>query len=171
MTVGSISREAAAERFEFLAERFPGRRAAIRELTHTYPELVFWVSPEGQLIDAREAHRKHPPPGFAWVLRDEPDYGGFLRGRIARWADQQLIVIYCRSEALARPGPAVEQLVRGLAQAPVPIAPETLVISDNGDLYGTLSDLNERADSIPGRCSGRNQPTAVQGRRSSTRSG
>lgn len=145
ITVGSISREEAARRFEFLAPRFPGRRAAIRELTHTYPEFVFWIMPEGGLLDARDAHRKHPPPGHAWILRDEPDYGGFLRGRIARWGDLQLVVIYCRPEALAGPGPQVLQLVRGLAQAPVPVDPSALVISDNGDLYGTVSDLRERS--------------------------
>ncbi len=146
VTVGSVSREDAAEQYEFLAERYPGRRAAIRELTHAYPELVFWVSPEGRLIDARDAHRKHPPRGFAWILQDEPNYGGFLRGRIARRAERQLVVVYCRPEALAVPGPPVEQLIRGLAQVSVPLTPDTLVISDNGDLYGTVADLRVRAE-------------------------
>lgn len=145
ITAGSVTRETASAQYEFLAPRFRGRRAAIRELTHTYPELVFWISPGGALIDAGDAHRKHPPPGHAWILRDEPDYGGFLRGRLARWGDRQLLVIYCRPEALAQPGSPVIQLIRGLAQSPVPIRPETLVISDNGDLYGTLSDLRARA--------------------------
>lgn len=149
ITVGSISRQTASEQFEFLAPRFPGRRMAIRQLTHTYPELVFWISPEGHLLDARDAHRNHPPPGSAWILRDAPDYGGFLRGRLARYGDHQLLVLYCRPEALAEPGSAVVQLVRGLAQLPVPVAADTLVISDNGDLYGTVTDLQSRAQRSP----------------------
>jgi hypothetical protein len=145
VTVGSISRAVAAAEFEFLAESYRGRRNAIRELTHTFPELVFWVSPDGRLLDARDAHRKHPPPGHEWILRDEPDYGGFLRGRIARAGDRQLVVIYCRPEALGAAGPSVRQLVRGLSRSPVPIDPGTLVISDNGDLYGTYADLIARS--------------------------
>lgn len=149
IAVGSIARDQAARQFEFLATRFAGRRSAIRELTHTYPELVFWIAPEGRLLDARNSHRKHPPPGYVWILDDEPDYGGFLRGRVARWGNLQIVVIYCRPEALAAPGPAVVQLIRGLAQSSVPIDPEALVISDNGDLYGTVADLRERSTGMP----------------------
>jgi hypothetical protein len=143
-TVGSISREDAARRFPFLAVRYPGRRAAIREFTHRDPDFVFWVAPDGRLHDARGSHLRHPPKGHAHILRDEPDYGGFLRGRIASLGDDQLVVVYCRPEALAEPGKQVEQLLRGLARVPVPLRPDALVISDNGDLYGTVADLRER---------------------------
>ncbi len=146
ITVGSVSREAAAEQWEFLAPRYLGRRSAIRQFTHTYPEFVFWIAPDGRLHNARDSHRNHPPPGFAWIVRDEPDYGGFLRGRIARCGDRQIVVVYCRPEALAAAGPAVEQFVRGIGQAPVPVHPDTLVISDNGHVYGTYADLLLRAN-------------------------
>lgn len=145
ITVGSISRDDAAARFPFLAERARARRTALKEFTHRDPELVFWISPEGRLLDAGRAHRENPPPGHAHILDDEPDYGGFLRGRIARLGEDQLIAIYCRPEALAVSGPAVQQLMKGLADCPVPLEPEALVVSDNGDLYGTLADLAERA--------------------------
>ena len=56
----------------------------------------------------------------------------------------QLIVVYCRPEALAQPGPSVEQLLRGLAQVPLPIDDDALVISDNADIYGTVTDLSYR---------------------------
>jgi hypothetical protein len=43
ITIGSVSREVAAASFPFLAVHHPGRRAAIRELTHGDPEFVFWI--------------------------------------------------------------------------------------------------------------------------------
>jgi hypothetical protein len=145
ITVGSVSRDEASRRFSFLSPRARGRRTALREFTHRDPELVFWVSPAGDLIDARRSHLQNPPRGFAHILDDEPDYGGFLRGRVARSDEHQLVVVYCRPEALAAGGPAVKQLLAGLDQAPLPIDEEALVISDNSDIYGTVGDLRARA--------------------------
>lgn len=144
ITVGSVSREIACIRFDFLSEGFRGRRAAIRKLTHGVPEFVFWIYPDGRLHDARRSHLSCPPPGFAHILNDEPDYGGFLRGRVVRYAGHQLVAVYCREEALAGSGPAVAQLMDGLGQMPVPIDDEALVISDNADIYGTVHDLWDR---------------------------
>jgi hypothetical protein len=144
ITVGSVSREVAANDFPFLAEHFPGRRNAIRDLTHRDPEFVFWIFPDGRLHDARRSHRDNVPKGYEYILRDEPDYGGFLRGRVVRLGEKQLVVVYCRPEALAQPGEKVEQLVRGLEQLPVPIDEDALVISDNADIYGTVRDVEER---------------------------
>lgn len=149
ITVGSIPRETAAAEFEFLAERYRGRRSAIREFTHRYPECVFWIYPDGRLHNARTSHAANVPRGFNWIVKDEPDYGGFLRGRVARYAGCQLVVIYCRPEALAAPGAAIQQLLRGLAQLPVAVADDTLIISDNGDLYGIYSDLRQRDTAEP----------------------
>jgi hypothetical protein len=143
ITVGSINREEAAALFPFLGEHFARRRTALRELTHRDPEFVFWIHPDGRLHDAKRSHRDNVPRGFDYILKDELDYGGFLRGRIVR-LERQLIVVYCRPEALASPGRAVAQLVRGLEQMPIPIEENALVISDNADLYGTVSDLFQR---------------------------
>lgn len=145
ITVGSLTREDAAAVFPFLAEDFAGRRGAIKEFTHRAPDFVFWISPEGRLYDARDSHRRHPPRGFDHILDDEPDYGGFLRGRIASSGTAQLVVVYCRAEALSEPGPDVDQLACGIARVPVPLRQDALVISDNGDLYGTLDDVLARA--------------------------
>lgn len=112
ITVGSVSREVAARRFPFLAEHFPGRRNAIRELTHGDPEFVFRIFPDGRLHDARRSHRDNVPKGYEFILGDEPEYGGFLRGRVVRLGECQLIVVYCRPEALAEAGEKVEQLAR-----------------------------------------------------------
>jgi hypothetical protein len=78
------------ETFEFLAPHWRGRRTAIHAFTHADPEFVFWVYPNRRLCDARRSHKANPPPGFEWIVRDEPDYGGFLRGRVARRFEHQL---------------------------------------------------------------------------------
>lgn len=146
ITLGSVPRDVAVERFGFLAERYRGRRGAIKEFTHAAPEFVFWIFPNGTLFDAKDAHRRNVPRGFEHILDDEPDYGGFLRGRLVRSVDGfQLIVVYCRPEALAAPGRPLSQLLEGLEQLPMPLDPDALAISDNADLYGTLDDLRSRA--------------------------
>lgn len=144
VTVGSITRHNASQTFAFLTPKFSGRRKAIRQLTHTYPEFVFWIYPDGRLLDARQSHCDNPPTGYEHILDDEPEYGGFLRGRVARWLDTQIIVIYCQPEALASDTVAIKQLLAGIAQMPIPIEQQTLIISDNGDMYGTVADLKAR---------------------------
>jgi hypothetical protein len=144
ITIGSVDRTSAAATFEFLAEGFRGRRTAIRDLTHGAPEFVFWIYPDGRLHDARTSHRANPPRGYEHILDDEPDYGGFLRGRVVRYGTQQLIAVYCRSEALASPTASLRQFLIGLDQMPIPIDDSALVISDNADIYGTVSDLWNR---------------------------
>jgi hypothetical protein len=144
LTLGSISREKAALIFPFLAPSFRGRRKAIKELTHRQPDFVFWIDPDGCLYDARNSHAQNVPKGYEHIVHDEPDYGGFLRGRIVSEAGYQLLVVYCRSEALAEPGMKLEQFLKGIKQVPVPVSDDTLVISDNADIYGTLLDLLTR---------------------------
>jgi hypothetical protein len=146
LSLGSISRSQAAERFPFLSPRFRGRRAAIKEFTHRDPDFVFWIFPDGRLHDAKRAHAKNVPHGFEHIVDDEPDYGGFLRGRVASDLDgYQLVVVYCRQEALAEAGSKLDQFLSGIRNLPVPLSPTALVISDNGDIYGTIDDLNARA--------------------------
>jgi hypothetical protein len=103
-----------------------------------------WVFPDGRLHDARRSHRDNVPKGFEHILRDEPDYCGFLRGRAVRVNGQPLIVVYCRPEALVQPGPPFEQFLQALEQMPIPIDNGALIISDNADTYGTVADLWER---------------------------
>jgi hypothetical protein len=141
LTLGSVSRDEAAKRFPFLAVKVSGRRNRIKEFTHRDPEYVFWVDPAGRLYDAKRSHRDNVPRGFDHILDDEPDYGGFLRGRIASSGEHQLVVVYCRSEALTVVGVPLRQLLCGLSQLPIPLSSEALVISDNADIYGTVDDL------------------------------
>jgi hypothetical protein len=84
ITRGSVSREEAAKTFEFLAESIRGRRSLIKDFTHTAPDFVFWIYPDGRVHDAKNAHRNNLPKGHEHILRDEPDYGGFLRDESRR---------------------------------------------------------------------------------------
>lgn len=147
ITVGSVTREDAAKRFAFLGGTVSGRRRSIKEFTHRDPDYVFWIYPDGRLHDARRSHRDGVPRGYEYILDDEPDYGGFLRGRVASLGDDQLIVVYCREETLAVAGEKLDQFLAGLSTLPVPLQDDALVISDNGDIYGTVADLFQRAAS------------------------
>ena len=91
LTIGSITRDAAAARFPFLAAKVSGRRNQIKEFTHRDPDFVFWIYPDGRLHDAKRSHRDNVPRGHEQILNDEPDYNGFLRGRIASLGDDQLL--------------------------------------------------------------------------------
>ena len=145
ITVGSINREAASNAFPFLARNFNGRRKAIRALTHANPEFVFWVFPDGRLFDARDSHLKNTPKGFDRIRDDEPEYCGFLRGRIVRSLRNQLIVVYCRHDALSHDQKRITQFLSAIGQMPIPIDADALVISDNADVYGTITDVRIRA--------------------------
>lgn len=145
ITIGSVGREAAAERFPFLARKFSGRRGAIKDFTHRDPDFVFWIYPDGRLHNARDSYLKNTPRGYDYIVEDEPDYGGFLRGRVASLFEEQLVVVYCRAEALAAAGEKLTQFVRGLGRLPVSLNEDALIISDNGDIYGTVADIKMRA--------------------------
>ena len=144
ITVGSVSRALLAEAFPFMSERFNGRRTSINRLTHAQPDFVFWIFPDGRLHDARNAHARYFPKGYAHIVHDPPDYGGFLRGRVVSAHGYQLIVVYCRPEALATAGPKLTQFLDGISALPVPLRSDAIVLSDNADLYGTLADLEDR---------------------------
>ena len=144
ITLGTVSREDAEADFPFLAAKFRGKRKAIKEFTHLAPDFVFWIHPDGQLFDAKDAHKKHQPRGFEHILDDEPDYCGFLRGRVASNFGRQIIVVYCREDALAYDFIKIEQFLKGVSQLPVPVDSSALVISDNADIYGTLEDIHQR---------------------------
>ncbi|MCX4026153.1 hypothetical protein H0A36_21965 [Endozoicomonas sp. SM1973] len=148
ITIGSIEREKAAELFPFLAKKYRGRRKAIKEFTHLSPDYVFWIYPDGELFDAKEAHRKNIPKGYAYILDDEPDYCGFLRGRVASNFGPKLVVVYCREEALAYDPGKMNQFLSGISDIPIPLPDTTLVISDNGDMYGTILDIKQRCQKI-----------------------
>lgn len=148
LTEGSISREDAASLFPFLAESFSGRRRAIKDFTHLAPDYVFWIYPDGELHDAKDAHRSNVPRGYEYILRDQPEYGGFLRGRVASNHGEQLVVVYCRQDALVSDAHKLEQLLDGISQLPIPVEHDILVVSDNADIYGTVSDLEARLLSL-----------------------
>jgi hypothetical protein len=142
---GSIPRTDASDKLPFLQVKYPGRRTEIRSNTHTDPLLVFWIIPQGDFSDARDGHIRNPSPGHSHILKDEPEYGGFLRGRVANYAGIVFVVVYCRADALKNDSARISQFASGVSQMPIPIPQDALVISDNGDLYGSILDLMTRA--------------------------
>ena len=89
-------------------------------------------------------NRDNVPKGFEHILRDEPNYCGFLRGRVVRLNGRQLIVVYCRSEALAEAGSPVEQFVKEsvLTIYTFPLLDRLPPEKSDGSL--TCSDQNEQ---------------------------
>lgn len=146
ITLGSITRERACEDFPFLAKRYKGRRKTLKEFTHRDPDFVFWIYPDGKLFDAKDAHIKNIPKGFEHIVKDKPNYGGFIRGRVASNYGAQLIAVYCREEALAYDISKMSQFVEGISQVPIPLSPNALVVSDNGDIYGTVKEIKKRIE-------------------------
>lgn len=71
----------------------PDAYSAIRSITHSQALLVFWVTPEGKVLDAREAHHDNPPHGDRSILAHRT-HKGHLRGRAAFIGDRLYIVIY-----------------------------------------------------------------------------
>ncbi len=67
--------------------------AAIRAITHSQPLLVYWVSPEGEVIEAGDAHFDNPPKGDKSVL-SSPTNKGHLRGRAALIGAVLYITVY-----------------------------------------------------------------------------
>ena len=100
-------KEHSKEFLKLLKEASPEQ--AIRAITHKTPLLVFWVSPEGRIIDAKDAHFDNPPPGDRSILSHKT-HKGHLRGRSALIGNTIYIVIYAdnlndlsmRQEALLR---------------------------------------------------------------------
>ena len=144
VTVGTITRKEASESFPFLAKKYRSRRKAIKEFTHLSPDYVFWIYPNGSLFDGKDSHKKNTPKGYEYILDDEPDYCGFLRGRVASNYGPQIIVVYCRKQALVNDQEKMKQFIEGISQLPIPIDEQALVISDNADIYGTVNDIKSR---------------------------
>jgi hypothetical protein len=79
------------EFLKILKEATPEK--AIRAITHKEPLLVFWVSPDGDVIDAKNAHFDNPPDNDKSILSHKT-HKGYLRGRSAMIEDVIYIVIY-----------------------------------------------------------------------------
>jgi hypothetical protein len=67
--------------------------AAIRAITHARPLLVYWITPDGDIIDAGNEHFANPPKGDKSVL-SSPTHKGHLRGRAALIGAVLYITVY-----------------------------------------------------------------------------
>ena len=69
------------------------RYGEIRAITHSVPLLVFWITPEGIVLDAKNAHHDNPPHDDRSLLSD-PTHKGHLRGRAAYIGNVIYVFIY-----------------------------------------------------------------------------
>jgi len=106
--------------FEEIVSR-PNAYGAIRFITHTQPVLVFWITPECQLIDAHEAHHDNPPHGDRTILAHRT-HKGHLRGRVAFIGDRLYMVFYGDDHQKRW----TEKQIKQIAQA-LPVLCQTLV--------------------------------------------
>ena len=91
-------RKHSKEFLEILKEDFDKRYDLIRMITHSKPLLVFWVAPNGEVLDAKSAHHDNPPKGDRSVLADT-SYKGHLRGRAAYIGKVIYILIYGKGKS------------------------------------------------------------------------
>jgi hypothetical protein len=91
----SLSKEARKRHSKEFLKILEGYEAdiAIHTITHSKPVLVFWISQDGEIIDAGDFHLENPPKGDRSVFKDST-HKGYLRGRAAYIGDVLYIVIY-----------------------------------------------------------------------------
>jgi hypothetical protein len=145
VTVGSVNREAAGLRYPFLAEnhRRAATQLAIQSLATTEPNYFFSIHLDGSvhsLLNLNEL-RAHS----AGTTADSDD----LLLQVLGMTQGQLIITFLLDEdALAQPGPRLNQFVTGVQNISFPLDQSAFVISDEGDLYGTLGDVIDRQQSL-----------------------
>jgi hypothetical protein len=145
LTIGSVQRVEASTWFPFLADNVPQRVADLEAFVEDASETEIAIAKDGTLAEPQEVARASKRPGFAQIVRGEPAAADVMRCIIAQRLGRQLVVVYCRSEALAAAGPALTQLLQGLEQLPIPLDDDALIVSNLGDIYGTFDDVIERA--------------------------
>ena len=73
----------------------------IRIITQMAPLLIFWVAPDGRVIEVEGSHRKSPPNGDRSVFC--PGHKGHLRGRATQISNAIYVVVYCKpSDTLSK---------------------------------------------------------------------
>lgn len=108
----------------------------VGETFHIVHDLVLKCALSGSL------HTRRGTPGSV-KLRESPRLS---RGFTLLNYGSQLIVVYCRPEALASDRGKVEQFLDSISQLPIPPAPDALVVSDNADFYGFIADIEARLE-------------------------
>lgn len=81
------------EYLKLLALDPESRKTEIFAIIHANPLLVFWITPEGAVLDASPFHGENPPNGD-WDVLNHPTHKRHLRGRATFIGDRIYIVIY-----------------------------------------------------------------------------
>lgn len=144
ITVGSLTRKEAAERYPFLANEYTRLQTwrAIQALSSDVANRIFRICPDGtlytglDLISFQRAVSKKIDP---------KEFDDCIVLQAISLVHGQLFIVYFQVDALARKSPELEQVVIGLTKLPIYVSENSLVVSDQGDIYGIVADLFERA--------------------------
>jgi hypothetical protein len=142
VTVGSVLRAAAALKYPLLSEDWDRSqtRRAIQKLSSDEPNYFFAISVDGTIRSLLNLNELDDD-----AIEQSAGEEGVLLLQVLSMMQGQLIIAFIDDEnALVRPGARLTQFVKGMRSISLPLDPSALVISDGGDLYGTLADVLSR---------------------------
>jgi hypothetical protein len=133
-------------RYPFLAEhhRRTATQSAVQSLAATELNYFFSIRQDGTIQSLLNLNELQ-----AHTVGRSADSDDLLLLQILGMTPGQLIITFLLDvDALAQPGPRLDQFVAGVHNISFfPLERTAFVISDEGDLYGTLSDVIDRQQS------------------------
>jgi hypothetical protein len=150
VTAGSVTREEAARRFHFLVKDCGKNsvKEAIQQLVKTNKTFHVWIGSDGSAEECSETDAIEETIQLS-INRDGKEKAKnteYIYVQIIYALHDQLIVVYFQGELLGFRGSQTVRFVKGMQTIKAPYSDLALVISDEGDLYGTMEDIFERAN-------------------------
>lgn len=144
ITVGSLTRAEVSAKYRFLADEYkPGTtQRAIQQLSTSDPNYFFRIRSDGTIHSLLNLNELNP--AVAHAHGEAIDFDTFMFLQVINMIHGQLIIAYSELEGLAFPSPRLTQFVKAVQQISIPLAETAIVLSDQGDLYGTLADVKAR---------------------------
>lgn len=148
-TTGTVTREEAAKRFHFLGNtcRKDSIMEAIKQLVKSNKSFHVWIEQNGSAEENSETDSIEESIHLSSTQSGERKTkdSDYIYVQIIHALHDQLIVVYFQSELLGFPGSQTLRFVKGMQSIKSPYDYSALVISDQGDLYGTMEDVVQRA--------------------------
>lgn len=142
ITVGSIKRKDATIKFPFLSDKLTRieTKRATQNLSSNDYNCFFKIKPDGNIhtiLDIKNCSE-------IYKSKENINLNDFLFVQIIEMVHEQLIVVFYRVDEIAFPSLKGKQLIEGIKKVGLSIHKDTLVISDEGDIYGNLIDIANR---------------------------
>lgn len=148
-TTGTVSREEAAKRFHFL-DNTCGKDSimeAIKQLVKSNKTFHVWIGQDSSTEENSETDSIEESIQLSSTQGGERKTkdSDYIYVQIIHALHDQLIVVYFQGELLGFPGSQTLRFVKGMQSIKSPYDYSALVISDQGDLYGTMEEVVQRA--------------------------